>query len=80
MRMPKDSHFDKSRDVLNLLDTFRARGVSIKSWAQANGFSDRSVYAVLSGQRKCIRGQSHKIAVALGLKAKLMCSTTAEDS
>jgi hypothetical protein len=26
------------------------------------------VYQVLDGQRKCRRGQSHQIAVALGLK------------
>lgn len=44
-------------------------GVSIANWAISNGFNPASVYAVLSG-RKCIRGQSHLIAVRLGLKPR----------
>lgn len=47
----------------------RDEGVSISEWAISNGFKPSSVYAVLSG-RKCIRGQSHKIAVRLGLKTE----------
>lgn len=27
------------------------------------------VYAVIKGERKCLRGESHRIAVALGLKS-----------
>ncbi len=44
-------------------------GVSVAEWARANGFSCGLVYQVLEGRRKCIRGQSYRIAVALGLKA-----------
>lgn len=43
-------------------------GVSISEWARENGFAAGLVYAVLKGRRKCLRGQSYRIAVALGLK------------
>jgi gp16 family phage-associated protein len=44
-------------------------GISIAEWARENRFSCGLVYQVLEGKRRCLRGQSHKIAVALGLKA-----------
>ncbi|MNV96417.1 hypothetical protein D3C71_1914240 [compost metagenome] len=47
---------------------FRGNGNTVAQWARANGFDKSLVYAVLRGQRKCLRGQSHDIAVALGLK------------
>jgi gp16 family phage-associated protein len=47
---------------------FKAEGVSISEWARANGFSVVMVYRVLDGQVKGLRGESHRIAVALGLK------------
>jgi gp16 family phage-associated protein len=47
----------------------RANGRSVAEWARHNGFPAALVYAVLGGQRKCLRGESHRIAVALGLKA-----------
>ncbi|WP_093125732.1 DNA-binding protein [Variovorax sp. OK605] len=46
----------------------RSTGTTAAGWADANGFSRALVYAVLRGERKCLRGQSHAIAVALGLK------------
>lgn len=46
----------------------RARGVSANEWATQHGFEPTLVYSVLSGNRKCLRGQSHEIAKALGLK------------
>lgn len=57
-----------------LLDTFRAKslfedsGISVAEWARVRGFSSGLVYQVLEGNRKCLRGQSHRIAIALGLK------------
>lgn len=44
-------------------------GISIAEWARKNRFSCGLVYQVLEGKRRCLRGQSHRIAVALGLKA-----------
>jgi gp16 family phage-associated protein len=49
-------------------DAFDQAGISISEWARANGFSGSLVYQVLEGKRLCKRGQSHRIAVALGLK------------
>lgn len=47
---------------------FSDSGVSVSEWARDHGFSTGLVYQVLNGDRKCQRGQSHKIAVALGIK------------
>lgn len=47
---------------------FHARGKSLVSFARENGFCPRLVYLVLAGQRKALRGQSHAIAVRLGIK------------
>ncbi len=47
---------------------FTRRGLSVSEWARIRGFSTGLVYQVLSGKRKAMRGQSHRIAVALGLK------------
>lgn len=47
---------------------FETNGVSVAEWARAKGFSVTLVYQILEGRRKCLRGQSHKIAVALGIK------------
>lgn len=47
---------------------FNESGLSVSEWARLRGFSSGLVYQVLDGKRKCMRGQSHQIAVALGLK------------
>ncbi len=44
------------------------KGVSITKWAVANGFSPNLVFEVLSGRRQPTRGQTHDIAVRLGIK------------
>jgi gp16 family phage-associated protein len=53
---------------LSAQEMFYAQGISISDWATAHHFSAALVYAVLDGKRKCLRGQSHEIAIALGLK------------
>lgn len=47
---------------------FESRGVSIAAWARAHGYSCQLVYQILKCQKPCLRGQSHEIAVRLGLK------------
>ena len=47
---------------------FARAGVSIGSWAKANGFKREQVYAILSGNTKAKYGTAHQIALALGLK------------
>ena len=47
---------------------FEHRGISISDWARRMGFSAALVHHVLAGRLACRRGQSHAIAVRLGLK------------
>ncbi|MDH1629302.1 DNA-binding protein [Pseudomonas mosselii] len=46
----------------------RRLGISTKAWAASNGLSASTVYAVLNGQKKCLRGEAHRAAVLLGIK------------
>lgn len=48
---------------------FRERGESVGAWADAHGFPRDVVYRVLNGGSPAWRGQPHKVALALGLKA-----------
>ena len=48
----------------------RMQSEGISAWARRHGFRVKSVHDVLSGTRPCIRGKSHDIALALGLKDK----------
>jgi gp16 family phage-associated protein len=58
----------KSREQVR--KEFRRKGVSIREWATANDFSPTLVYNILSVNSRlaCDYGQSHQIAVRLGLK------------
>lgn len=47
---------------------FQRKGMSVSDWAAEHGFGRSLVYEVLTGERKCHRGQSHKVAVLLGMK------------
>ena len=47
---------------------FAECGLSISGWAKRRGYSQSLVYQVLNGGRRALRGESHKIAVDLGLK------------
>lgn len=49
-------------------DELARKGISISSWATANGFSTSMVFDVLAGRKKGLRGQAHRIAVSLGMK------------
>ncbi|ASM75900.1 hypothetical protein VITFI_CDS1523 [Vitreoscilla filiformis] len=48
---------------------FEAKGVSISAWAAEHKVSRSLVYEILAGRKPCHRGQSHRIAVLLGMKA-----------
>lgn len=51
-------------------EAFFQKGISMAQWARKNNFKQVLVYAVLSGRSKASRGESHQIAVRLGLKGK----------
>lgn len=59
---PTEQACDAARDRLKHL------GLGAKKWAQQNGLNPSTVYAVLNGQKKCLRGESHRAAVLLGIK------------
>lgn len=44
------------------------QGISIAEWSREHGFSASLVWSILDGRKRCLRGQSHNIAVALGMK------------
>lgn len=67
---PTSDELLKPEEVLR---RFRANGTSLSRWAVERGFSPALVYAVLKKGRKCLRGQSHEIAVALKLKEPPDC-------
>ena len=43
-------------------------GITPAKWAAREGFDPKTVYAVLSGNRRAIRGDSLQIAIKLGLR------------
>lgn len=52
----------------------RRLGITAQEFAKANKLSPSTVYAVLNGQKKCTRGESHRAAVLLGLKEGVILS------
>lgn len=47
---------------------FAARGESIAAWARRNKFETVTARRVLNGEAKALYGESHRVAVALGIK------------
>lgn len=44
------------------------QGISVKDFALRNDLHPSTVYAVINGQKKCLRGEAHRAAVLLGIK------------
>lgn len=53
------------------------RGISVKDFALQHKISPSTVYAVINGQKKCLRGEAHRAAVLLGIKQGEIPVTTA---
>lgn len=51
-----------------VLADFKAAGITFSEWARANGFHRMTVVDLLRGSRQGLRGETHRCAVALGLK------------
>ncbi len=56
------------RTPADVLREFRRNGVTIAGWCREQGFSRSVVNALLHNGAPGLRGQSHKAAIALGLK------------
>ncbi|MCQ4270236.1 DNA-binding protein [Pseudomonas kuykendallii] len=59
---PTEQALEKARSLIS------QTGRSAKEWAEDNSLSPSTVYAVLNGQKKCLRGEAHRAAVLLGIK------------
>ena len=52
-----------------VLAHLRECGISVSEWSRTHQISRAIVYRVLSGTNRGLRGQGHRAAVLLGLKA-----------
>ena len=59
----------QTREVIR--KAFDAAGLTVSEWAKTQGFKRENVYSVLAGRTKGRRGEAHRIAQALGLKAEV---------
>lgn len=57
---------------------FTEQGLSIAEWARQHGFGATLVRQIVEGKKACLRGQSHQIAVLLGMKHGVITRTPAE--
>ncbi len=62
---------------------FASHGWSYSGWAKQHGYSVDLVREIVNDdernpRRKCLRGESHNIAVSLGLKAGTVSRSTAQ--
>lgn len=46
----------------------QAKGMTLKAWAESQGFKYRTVSEVVRGVNKGHYGEGHRVAVALGIK------------
>ena len=53
-----------------VLKHFHAHGITVSGWCRENKFSRSIVNALLHRNAPGLRGQSHRAAIALGLKAE----------
>ena len=56
------------KTLRDVKDEISKSGISVAQWARENNFSPDLVYQILHRKRLPLRGESHKIAVKLGLK------------
>lgn len=59
------------RKLADVREAFVNSGLAVSDWAATNGFRREDVYAVLAGRTRGRRGEAHRIAQALGLKARV---------
>lgn len=64
--MTTKTDFEQARKAAR--ERLEAGGVSVQEFAKLHEIHPSTVYAVLSGQQKCRRGDAHRAAVLLGIK------------
>lgn len=68
------------KTVEQVRQEFAERGISKAQWAAKHKVNANLVYEILAGnsRRRCLRGQSHKVAVLLGIKAGVIEEVTGQ--
>ena len=66
-------------------EDFARKGLSYTSWARKRGYSPNLVIEILNDDEKnpkykCLRGDTHNVAVELGLKAGEVCRPDQRDA
>lgn len=56
------------KTVEQVKDEFADAGITVSEWARTNGFHRMVVVGLLRNAHQGLRGESHRCAVALGLK------------
>ena len=64
--MPNTTITEQAR--IQAREALEKRGQTAKNFAELNNLNPSTVYAVLSGQSRCRRGEAHRAAVLLGIK------------
>ncbi|MGY3084130.1 DNA-binding protein [Pseudomonas fragi] len=64
--MPNISTSEQARQLAR--EALEKRGQTAKNFAALHNLNPSTVYAVLSGQSLCRRGEAHRAAVLLGIK------------
>lgn len=64
--MPNASIDEQARKAARA--ALEKEGLSTKDFAERHHLNISTVYAVLNGQKKCLRGEAHRAAVLLGIK------------
>ena len=64
--MPNISTSEQARQLAR--EALEKRGQTAKNFATLHNLHPSTVYAVLSGQSLCRRGEAHRAAVLLGIK------------
>ena len=59
---------NKPATYQEIKDRFLREGLTIAAWARENNVNPRLASAILTEERACRSGQSHKIAVLMGIK------------
>jgi gp16 family phage-associated protein len=61
---------DFTRTADEVKKTLYEQGLTLKEWAEKNGYKPVQVYRVMRGENKALYGEGHRIAVAIGLKSQ----------
>jgi gp16 family phage-associated protein len=69
---------DKLKTAAEARAWFTEHGISISEWCREHGFGVSLTRQILEGKKACVRGQSHQIAVLVGMKRGVITRSPAQ--